>query len=112
MAYTVHVLQVWIMLDTFETNLPIIYRSFYGPSYRNDNCLLRSIYVYYTYRATSDLLERTQIAKILLLQDQNRVGEFRNKSLEDIQLEGLTSPFMFIFVHKNQYNWVPMLQMS
>ncbi|XP_060584452.1 uncharacterized protein LOC132740548 isoform X2 [Ruditapes philippinarum] len=41
------------------------------------------------YRATSDIIERTQIAKILLLQDQGRVGEFRNQCLDDIELEDI-----------------------
>ena len=40
------------------------------------------------YRATSDQIERMQVAKILLLQDSNRVHEFANKKLEDIQLQG------------------------
>lgn len=40
------------------------------------------------YRATSDIIERTKVAKILLLQDEGRLEEFCNKSLDDIQLSG------------------------
>lgn len=40
------------------------------------------------YRFTSNELERTQVAKILLLQDYGKVGSFVNKSLEDIQMDG------------------------
>ncbi|KAH3754703.1 hypothetical protein DPMN_189384 [Dreissena polymorpha] len=39
------------------------------------------------YRATSDILERTQNAKLLMLQYQGRIGEFQNQSLEEIQFE-------------------------
>ena len=41
------------------------------------------------YRCTSDELERTRIAKILLLQDHSKVTEFANKKLEDIQFDGM-----------------------
>lgn len=41
------------------------------------------------YRSTSDIIERTQVAKILLLQDTGRLDEFANQSLEDIQLSDL-----------------------
>ncbi|XP_021353744.1 uncharacterized protein LOC110450516 [Mizuhopecten yessoensis] len=41
------------------------------------------------YRATSDVIEATQIAKILLLQDTGSFGKFRNKSLQDIQLDDI-----------------------
>ena len=41
------------------------------------------------YRQTSSVVERIQIAKILLLQDNNRVQEFANKSLREIQLTDL-----------------------
>ena len=40
------------------------------------------------YRQTSDILERVEIAKILLIQDTNQVGRFVGKKMEDIQLEG------------------------
>ena len=38
------------------------------------------------YRMTAEVLELTQIAKVLLIQDQGKVGQFANKRLEDIQL--------------------------
>lgn len=41
------------------------------------------------YRCTSDILERTQVAKLLLLQDHGKIAEYQNKRLEDIQLEGI-----------------------
>lgn len=40
------------------------------------------------YRQTSDLLERVQVAKLLLIQDFGVVNSFVGKRLEDIQLEG------------------------
>lgn len=40
------------------------------------------------YRQTSDLLERVQVAKLLLIQDMGVVGKFVGKKLEEIQLEG------------------------
>ena len=47
------------------------------------------------YRSTSDIIERTQVAKILLLQDTGRLDKFANQSLEDIQLSGRD---YFIFI--------------
>jgi len=41
------------------------------------------------YRQTSDVIERVQIAKILLLQDHDNIGAFANKRLEDICCEGM-----------------------
>ena len=40
------------------------------------------------YRQTSDMLERADVAKILLIQDLGLVGKYRGKRLEDIQLDG------------------------
>jgi len=40
------------------------------------------------YRQTSDVIERTKIAKILLLQDSGRLAEFYDKSLDEIQFAG------------------------
>ena len=40
------------------------------------------------YRQTSDLLERVDVAKILLIQDMGLVSKYRGKRIEDIQLEG------------------------
>ncbi|XP_069109208.1 uncharacterized protein [Argopecten irradians] len=39
------------------------------------------------YRQTSDVLERIEVAKILLIQDLGLVGQFRGKRLEEIQLD-------------------------
>ena len=39
------------------------------------------------FRAKSDILERTQVAKLLMLQDQGQISEFQNQSLEKIQFE-------------------------
>ncbi|XP_055958466.1 uncharacterized protein LOC130010539 isoform X3 [Patella vulgata] len=41
------------------------------------------------YRASSEILEKTQIAKLLLLQDSNQIGKYKNMSLKDIQIEDL-----------------------
>jgi hypothetical protein len=40
------------------------------------------------YRAMSDVIERVDIAKILLIQDNGLVGRFHKKRIQDIQLEG------------------------
>lgn len=40
------------------------------------------------YRCTADAIERVEIAKILLLQDNAAVGQFANKTLDDIQING------------------------
>lgn len=40
------------------------------------------------YRATMDIIERIDITKLLLLLDSGNIGQFKNKRLEDIQLEG------------------------
>lgn len=40
------------------------------------------------YRQTSDILERVDVAKMLLIQDTNQVGKFVGKQIEDISLEG------------------------
>ena len=40
------------------------------------------------YRQTSDLIERVQISKLLLIQDFGMVNKFVGKKLDDIQLEG------------------------
>ena len=41
------------------------------------------------YRARSDVLERIEIAKILLIQDLGVVDKYIGKKLEDIQFEGI-----------------------
>ncbi|XP_069109622.1 uncharacterized protein [Argopecten irradians] len=43
------------------------------------------------YRQTSDLLERVEVAKILLIQDLNLVGKFHGKKLKDIQLDDIVA---------------------
>ncbi len=40
------------------------------------------------YRLTSSDIERTQVAKMLLLQDHAQVGKFRDKTLAEIDLKG------------------------
>ena len=40
------------------------------------------------YQMTSDMIERSQIAKILLLQDHDNIGAFANKRLRDISWDG------------------------
>ena len=44
------------------------------------------------YRCTSGAIERTQIAKILLMQDFGAIGKFANKKLSDIEMGGMLSP--------------------
>lgn len=41
------------------------------------------------YRCTSDIIERSDIAKLLMLMDRKQVGYFKNKRLEEISLEEL-----------------------
>ena len=40
------------------------------------------------YRSTMDIIERIDITKLLLMMDSGQIGRFKNKKLEDIQLEG------------------------
>lgn len=40
------------------------------------------------YRQTSDVLERTEVAKILLIQDFGIVPHYVGRKLSDIQLDG------------------------
>ena len=42
------------------------------------------------YRQTSDVIERLDIAKLLLMQDQNLIDENRRKTLQEIELKNLT----------------------
>ena len=40
------------------------------------------------YRATSGMIERIEISKLMLMQEMNRVAKFAGKNLKDIQFEG------------------------
>lgn len=40
------------------------------------------------YRATSGLIERVEIAKLLLIQENNMAGQFAGQDLSEIQFEG------------------------
>lgn len=40
------------------------------------------------YRQTSDVLERVDVAKVLLIQDLGLVGKYQGKRIQDIQIEG------------------------
>ena len=40
------------------------------------------------YKSTSGLIERLDIAKMMLMQEGNLQGKFKGKSLEDISFEG------------------------
>lgn len=40
------------------------------------------------YRQTSDILERVEIAKLLLIQNMGLVSQYRGKQLKDIQVSG------------------------
>ena len=42
------------------------------------------------YRQTSDVIERLDIVKLLLMQDQNLIDENRRKTLQEIELKNLT----------------------
>lgn len=47
------------------------------------------------YRQTSDIIERVDIAKLLMIQDMGLVGRFKGKNLEEIQFDG---SYLEIFV--------------
>lgn len=47
------------------------------------------------YRQTSDIIERVDIAKLLMIQDMGLVGRFKGKKLEEIQFDG---SYLEIFV--------------
>jgi len=40
------------------------------------------------YRATSGLIERSYMVKMMMIQDLNLVGKFKGRSIEDIAVEG------------------------
>ena len=44
------------------------------------------------YRQMSGLLERTQVSKLLLVQDLNLTMRFKGQKLDDMNLEGTVSP--------------------
>lgn len=50
------------------------------------------------YRQTSTIIERAQIAKLLLLQDSGRTEELRNKRLEDVSFSGEILMPIYLFV--------------
>ena len=41
------------------------------------------------YRATSSLVERIDVSKIILLQEKNLVGKYAGKKLSEIQFSGM-----------------------
>ena len=43
------------------------------------------------YRQMSGLVERTQISKLLLIQDLNLTSKFRGKKLEDMDIKGTST---------------------
>lgn len=47
------------------------------------------------YRQTSGLIERIDIAKLMLIQEHNLVSTYANKKLEEIQLEGNVDMHVF-----------------
>lgn len=57
------------------------------------------------YRATSGLIERVEIAKLLLIQENNMAGQFAGQDLSEIQFEGwlfsqeFTSRGLLFFSH-------------
>lgn len=40
------------------------------------------------YRATSDVIERVDVAKLLLMMDAGDISKYKGKKLDDIQFEG------------------------
>ena len=40
------------------------------------------------YKCTSDIIERTDIAKLLLLMDSRQISKYKGKKLEEIQIDG------------------------
>ena len=43
------------------------------------------------YRQMSGFIERTKIAKLMLIGDLNLAGQFKGKSIEDTQINGMSS---------------------
>lgn len=43
---------------------------------------------YLVYRQTSGVIERLDIAKLMLIQEYNVVGKFQNRKLSEIQFDG------------------------
>lgn len=47
------------------------------------------------YQMRSDVIERIEVAKILLIQDYNIVNKYVDKRLSDINFQGILMPFYF-----------------
>ena len=63
------------------------------------------------YRATSGMIERMEIAKLMLIQERNKVGRFAGRDLSKVTFDGmfLFCFFVFVFVYKkflSQYAYV------
>lgn len=51
------------------------------------------------YRQTSDVVERLDVAKVLLIQDSGLVSENRKKKLQDIELKDISFRGKFHFLY-------------
>jgi hypothetical protein len=54
------------------------------------------------YRQTSDVLERTEVAKILLIQDFGIVPHYVGRKLSDIQLDGKLFKFLTVLQYPTE----------
>lgn len=54
------------------------------------------------YSCTSDIIERSDVAKLLMLMDRKQMGYFKNKKLEEISLEGKCLAVFLDIIHLKQ----------
>lgn len=47
------------------------------------------------YRQTSGIIERIEIAKLMLMQEHNLVGKFRNKDLSEVDFVGTYINYLY-----------------
>ena len=56
------------------------------------------------FRATSQMIEKVEVAKLILIQHKNLVSRFAEKYLGEIQLEGKYS-FPFVYLNDGPTAW-------
>ena len=60
------------------------------------------------YRATSDAIERSEIAKPLLVMDFGKVGQFKGKQLQEIQMDGKRQ-YLIYTIYNHIYCLLPVV---
>lgn len=53
-------------------------------------------------RCTPDFIERSDVAKLLMMMDRKQMGYFKNERLKEISLKGLRLAEILIIIHIKQ----------